>query len=69
VASVGAAHGFDRAALRQALIAAYDQRTLTQVQNGSLTQVQADQAESRFAANIDALLDGNASSAAPTSGQ
>lgn len=70
IATVGAAHGYQRAALGQALIDAYKQRTAMQVQNGTITQDQADQANSQFTSNIDSLLDSKGTNPpAPAGGQ
>ncbi|HYM16538.1 MAG TPA: hypothetical protein VEZ14_13360 [Dehalococcoidia bacterium] len=57
LASVAAAHGQQRAAFRQALIDATTQRLNQAVTAGTITQAQATQAETTFAANIDRLLD------------
>ena len=59
IASVAAAHGFVRDAVRQALIDAAKQRFSQQVQSGAITQDQATQAETQFESGIDAMLDSN----------
>ena len=65
IASVGAAHGMARDALRQALIDATRQRVDQLVQTGTITQTQADQNVSQFESNVDAVLDGNGSAGGP----
>jgi hypothetical protein len=59
IASVAAAHGKDRAALRQALIDATRKRVSDAVANGTLTQDNADQTLSQFEATLDGVLDGS----------
>jgi transposase-like protein len=59
IASVAAAHGMDRAAIRQALIDAQQQRSTDAVNNGSITQAMADDQLSQFEARVDQVLDGN----------
>lgn len=59
IAGVAAAHGMDRATLRQKLIDANRQRAADAVANGTLDQATADQNTSRFEASIDQLLDSN----------
>ena len=65
IASVGNAHGFARAALRQAIVDAFNSNTAQQVQSGAITQAQADQMNSQFAATIDSLLDSNGANGGP----
>lgn len=65
LASVAAAHGQDRATFRQALIDAVKQRFAAAVTSGSMTQDQANQAESAFESGLDRLLDNPGATNAP----
>jgi len=65
LASVAAAHGQDRSAFRQALIDAVKQRFAAAVTSGSMTQDQANQAESAFESGLDRLLDNPGATDAP----
>ncbi len=65
VASVAAAHGMDRAAVRQALIDTQRQRAGDAVTSGTLTQEMADAQVSQFEARVDQVLDGNGTGARP----
>ncbi|MDE3096576.1 MAG: hypothetical protein KGK07_11350 [Chloroflexota bacterium] len=57
IQSVAAAHGKDRATIRQALIDANRLRLATEVSSGTITQAMADQQQSQFVANVDSLID------------
>jgi hypothetical protein len=57
IASVAAAHGVDRATLRQSLIDAEHQRLADAVSSGRITQADADTQQSQFEANVDQLMD------------
>ena len=57
IQSVAAAHGKDRATVRQALIDANRQRLAAEVSSGTITQAMADQQQSQFEANVDSLID------------
>lgn len=57
LATVAAAHGKDRAALKQALITTTEQRLNTAVANGTITQAASDQSLMQFQSRIDALVD------------
>ena len=59
IASVAAAHGKDRATVRQALVDAQHQRNADAVAAGSLAQADADAMAAQFEARVDAVLDGN----------
>ncbi len=59
IASVADAHGFDRDALKQALMDATRQRLADAVTSGAITQDMADQQSSQFETGIDALIDGS----------
>ena len=59
IASVAAAHGKDRATVRQALVDAQRQRIADAVANGSVVQADADAMAAQFETRVDALLDGN----------
>lgn len=59
IASVAAAHGKDRATIRQALIDAQRQRIADAVANGSVAQADVDAMAAQFEARVDALLDSN----------
>jgi hypothetical protein len=61
IASVAAAHGMDRATIRQALIDAQQQRATDAVNSGTITQAMADDQLSQFEARVDQVLDGNGS--------
>jgi hypothetical protein len=67
IASVAAAHGFDRDALKQALIDATRQRLADSVASGAITQDMADQQSSQFETGIDALIDGSGGPPPPPS--
>ena len=57
IETVAAAHGKDRATLRQALILAYRQQLNDMVSGGMLTQDMADQQATQFESNLDSLID------------
>ena len=57
IEKVAAAHGVDRAKLRQRLIDAVRQRSQDAVASGSISQAMADQNASDFEANIDRTID------------
>ena len=59
IASVAAAHGKDRATVRQALIEAQRQRIADAVANGSVVQADADAMAAQFEMRVDTLLDSN----------
>ena len=59
IASVAAAHGVDRATVRQALIDAERQRLAASVSIGRIAQADADTSQSQFEATVDQLLDSN----------
>jgi len=59
LATVAAAHGQGRDALKQALIDATKQRLDAAVTSGALTQQMEDQQVTQFTANIDTLVDSN----------
>jgi hypothetical protein len=61
IASVAAAHGQTRDALKQAIIAATQQRESDAVTSGRITQDQADQALSQLESNLDSLVDSDGS--------
>lgn len=61
IASVAAAHGKDRATVRQALISDATQRIQQQVTDGRITQAAANQAIAAFTAGVDGVLDGDGS--------
>jgi hypothetical protein len=57
LATVAAAHGKDRDALKQALITSMQQRLNTAVANGTITQAASEQTLTQFQSRIDALVD------------
>ncbi len=57
IETVAAAHGKDRATLRQALILADRQRLNDMVSSGSITQDIADQQATQFESSLDSLID------------
>jgi hypothetical protein len=61
IASVAAAHGKDRPAVRQALISDTTQRIQAQVTNGRISQGAADQAIKAFTDGVDSVLDSDGS--------
>jgi hypothetical protein len=65
VASVAAAHGKDRATVRQALIDATKLRLADAVAAGTIPQSNADQNETQFESTIDAVLDSNGGGGPP----
>jgi hypothetical protein len=65
IAKVSAAHGVIRTQLRQLFIAATKQALDEQVQSGTLTQDEADQALAQLQSSIDSIFDGNGAPPAP----
>ena len=57
LATVAAAHGKDRDALKQALMASMQQRLNTAVANGTIAQAASEQTLTQFQSRIDALVD------------
>lgn len=70
IAKVAAAHGVIRTQLRQLFVDATKQALDQQVQSGTLTQDEADQALAQLQSNLDSIFDGNgAPPVAPTAAQ